>query len=153
MKVYLDKNLPDTGDTIEFLKDLRPEDREEFLFGKGSEEEAINEFLNALPYSETYALRLPCGKILAMGGFVDGDLPGEYRVWLLCARGSEKYPKALYKSVKKVLNETEWYELWAEVYRRSFNHTLFVVRGLGFTPVGNIDKDFTLYSRAAQCAI
>ncbi|MBQ3034274.1 MAG: hypothetical protein IJD28_07820 [Deferribacterales bacterium] len=136
MKYIVTEGTPLKGETIEFLKNLLPEDRQEFLFDKINEAHAINEFMAALKDSRTYCLRMPCGKIIAMGGFVECVDNGEYMVWLLCAEGSEKIPSTLYKTVKKILNSIKWTWLIAPVYSKSVNHIRFVTKGLGFKAAG-----------------
>ena len=67
MKYIVTEGTPLKGETIEFLKNLLPEDRQEFLFDKINEAHAINEFMAALKDSRTYCLRMPCGKLLPWG--------------------------------------------------------------------------------------
>ena len=156
MKLYLTSGTPSIGDTIEFLKNLLPEDKNEFLFGKANECEAINAFLNALPFSDTYALRENHnGKIIAMGGLVPADKkPMTYIAWLLCAEGSEKHPLAIYKSVRKILESTGAADIKAAVYHKSFCHIRFIKKGFGFRRIKNINKDYDVYSWGGlKCAI
>ena len=145
MKYQITFGTPLKGETIEFLKNLLPEDREEFLLDKLNEAHAINEFMAALKDSLTYSMRLPCGKIVAMGGFVEGASEGEYIVWLLCGADSQKFPLGIYKTVKNIINKFSWKWLIAPVYYKSQNHIRFVTKGLGFKPTGNRGKIHIYY--------
>lgn len=132
MNCYLCEKMPQVGETIEFLKDLLPEDRQEFLFNKRNEAMAINEFMQNLKESKVYTLRLPCGKIIAMGGFVENVIKDEFYVWMLSATDSRKYPITIYKTVKNIIDNFKYSWLIALVYKKSKNHIKFIQKALNF---------------------
>ncbi len=135
MNCYLCEKTPLIGEVIEFLKDLSNEDRKEFLFDKENEAVAINEFIQNLKYSKTYCLRLDCGKIIAMGGFVKGVEDGQYLVWLLCTDDSKKFKKTIYKTVLNLINNFKYNMLIALVFRESKNHINFIKKALNFNAI------------------